>query len=259
MTEPAKAVAREHYDNNAAAMQNQQHFYNWVGEIVARYGPHRELKICDVGCGTGNLLAQFQSLGYTNLFGVDFAEGCLALTRQTVTGVNVTQQDIEEKPLGSRYDLITMTTVIDFLAQPEAALLNIRQSLTENGLLLVTIRNRLAYWPWYHLRGLGAKIMNPRLKHWFLWFTTPLGMRRSDQPFEKVYSPGEAKKLLESAGLKPIASEGMMFLPMFWIPDLTRLVKIMQGLDKIARIIPGKNHYYIYMFVCQSGVGENHP
>jgi|GEM_PF-3505818 len=258
MTEPTKVAAIEHYDNNAATMQNQQYFYRWVGRLVQKYVPNQAVKICDVGCGTGALLARLQSLGYKNLAGVDFSEGCLELTRQAVAGVEVVRHDIEAKPLSSDYDLLTLTTVLDFLAQPEAALANIRQSLTPNGLLLVTIRNRLAYWPWYHLRGLADRIKNPRLKHWFLWFTTPLGLRRTDQPFEKVYSPGEARQMLLRAGFRPLATEGLMFLPMLWIPDLTRLVGFMQGLDKIARFIPGKNHFYIYMFVCQVGDGENH-
>ena len=145
-----------------------------------------------------------------------------------------------------------MTNVLDFLPDPVTALCHTRESLSSNGLLFVSIRNRMAYWPLYHLCKLARVFEHyPRLKHWFLWFTTPLAMRRNDQPFERVYSPAEASELLAQAGLKLVARAGMMWLPMLWIPNLTSLIKVMKWVDKLGRLVPGYNRFYYYMFICQ--------
>ena len=249
----SKAAAIVHYNQNAPAMQNQEYFYNWVTSVVQRFVPRKDLKLCDVGAGTGTLIAHLRKAGYSNLKGVDFSQGCVNIARQVSPEIEFSIHDIEVSALSDSYDVITMTTVIDFLSNPSQALLNLKASLSENGLLLVNIRNRLAYWPWYHLRHFTPKLgQRPRLQHWFSHLTTPLGMRRCDQPYEKVYSPAEARKLLRAAGLQPIAETGMMFLPMFWIFDMKRLYALMQRLDRVAHFIPANKHFYQYMFVCRA-------
>lgn len=248
--ERQKAVS--HYDEHAAAMQNLDFFYSWVTSIIKQHIPQTDKVICDVGCGTGHLLAKLDKLGYRNLRGLDFSSGCLTIARQVLPKAAFSSHDIELAPLDTACDAILMTTVLDFLSQPVPALINLRKSLSQDGLLFITIRNRQAYWPFYHLRHFGTKIKNPRVRHWFLWFTTPLGLRRNDQPFERVYTPSEARALLASAGLTPVAESGMMFLPMFWIPDMQRLMAFMQKFDGLTRGLPVKNRFFEYMFVCRT-------
>ena len=210
-----KRAVVEHYTKHAPAMQGFAYFYDWVTEVVQKYVPNRDARVCDVGCGTGVLLSRLRELGYSGLHGVDFSPGCVALAHAAVPEVPVAQRDIEEGPLDSAYDLLLLTTVLDFLAEPDVALRHMRRLLNPNGLILLTIRNRDAYWPLYHARHFAKRFQNrPRLHHWFLWFTTPLGMRRNDQPYEQVFSVGEARQLLRDCGLTPIAEEGMMMLPM---------------------------------------------
>lgn len=241
----------EHYNRHSGLMENQPWFYDWILDALARAGAPRDAAICDVGCGTGALLARLRERGYTRLSGADFAPACVALAREHVAGARIFAHDIEQAPLPERYDVITLTTVIDFVASPSAALANLRASLKPGGTLLLSIRNRLAYWPWYHLRGLAGRIASPRLRHWFLWFTTPLGMRRSDQPYERMYAPAEMRRLIQGAGLRVAGEYGYHCLPMLWIPELPRWIAVMRRVDAWSRALPGRRRYYSYVFACK--------
>ncbi|HNP71445.1 MAG TPA: class I SAM-dependent methyltransferase [Kouleothrix sp.] len=240
----------DHYNRHSQLMQNQPWFYDWIIDALQQARLARDAAICDVGCGTGALLAQLHGRGYTNLSGTDFAPACVELARQQLPCARFSVHDIEQRPLPEQYDLITLTGVIDFVADPAAALRNLRASLKPGGLLLFNIRNRMAYWPLYYLRGLAARLPNERLRHWFLWFTTPLGMRRSDQPYERVYAPPETRRLAGQAGLRVVAEHGYQWLPMLWIPEFPRWIGLMRRLDRWSSHLPGKQRYYYYVFVC---------
>jgi SAM-dependent methyltransferase len=244
-------AAPKHYDQNVSLMENTSWFYNWVLTAWNLQQFPKAVAVCDVGCGTGALLAKLQLEGYTNLYGADFAGRCVAASQQRVPEADVFLHDIEHGPLPRCFDVIACTTVIDFIAQPVVALNNIRRSLKPGGKLVLTIRNRWAYWPWYHLRHLAAVFPNPRWRHWFLWFTTPLGLRRNDQPYEKVFSTMEARKLIVTAGLRPSAEYGFQWLPMLWIPEFPHWVRFLHHFDNWSRAFPLRARCYYYVFVCE--------
>ncbi len=253
MTELTNIKDTTHYDDNVTAMKNIDYFYDWLVSVIQEDFPQWDKLLCDIGSGTGELLKRLQAVGYYNLRGVDFSPGCVNYAREMVRSINFTVHNIENAPVYPTCEAIIMTNVLDFLRNPKMALINVRTSLAVNGLFILTIRNRQAYWPWYYLRH-WAKYLNkhPKLHHWFMWFTTPLGMRRSDQPFEKVYSPDEVAQMLNSAGFTVIKKNGMMVLPMFWIPGFKNLTRFMNWLDVVARLLPVKQQFYIYLFICRS-------
>lgn len=240
---------RKLHDDHVALMENKPWFYEGLLHMWDKVKIPRDAAICDIGCGTGALLARLHARGYHNLYGVDFAPNCVGVTQQKVPSDHVFLHDIEHGPLPRQFDVVTLTTVIDFVADPVSTLENIRSSLSRKGLVFVTIRNRLAYWPFYHLRRVSRWIPSGRLKHWFLWFTTLLGLRRT-WPYERVYSPREARLLLRSSGLCPIREYGFQSLPMLWIPEFPRWLSLMQRLDALSHYIPGKARYFYYVFLC---------
>jgi SAM-dependent methyltransferase len=189
-------------------------------------------------------------MGFESLCGIDFATACVGASQTRVPEANIFLHDIELAPLPSHYDIITLTTVIDFLSNPMAALKNITQSVTPTGLVFVSIRNRLAYWPWYHLRVLSPYIPSRWVQRWFLWLTTPLGLRRLDQPFEQVFSIREARDLLMRAGLSPIAEYGHQVLPMLWLQEIPAMIRFATLVEDFSHKVPGKGRYYYYLFVC---------
>lgn len=238
-----------HYDRSVATMQNTAWFYSWVIDTWQALNVPHDARVCDVGCGTGALLAHLDARGYQQLSGTDFAPGCVATTQQTVPTASVFVHNIEQAPLPRQFDVITLTGVIDFLPDPVMALQHIRQSLAPGGHVIVSFRNRDAFWPWYHLRGGAHRLPSAWLRHWFLWFTTPLGLRRNDQPHERVYSAAEARSLLRAGGLAPVRTHGYYRLPMFWIPEFPRLIATMRRIDAWARRLPWIAPYCL-VFVC---------
>jgi SAM-dependent methyltransferase len=236
-------------------MENLARFYDWVSKVVSDYSIPHDARICDIGCGTGALLERLRLMGFESLSGIDFATACVSATRARVPGAEISRHDIELAPLLSRYDVITLTTVLDFLSNPAQALENIRQSLAPTGIVFVTIRNRLAYWPWYHLRGLSAHIPSTWLRRWYLWLTTPLGLRRIDQPFEQVFSVNEGRQLLLKAGLSPVAEYGHQVLPMLWLEEIPAMLRFARLLEDFSHKLTGKTRYYYYLFVCSPGSG----
>jgi SAM-dependent methyltransferase len=239
-----------HYNGHVAQMQNRAWFYEWFLDAWDTHSIPHEAEICDVGCGTGALLERLHKRGYKHLSGTDFAEGCVVATQQAVPLASTFVHDIEQAPLPKQFDVIILTGVIDLLAEPISALQNIRASLKPGGICFITIRNRLAYWPFYHLRKLAPLIPTPRLRHWFLHFTTPLGMRRNDQPYERTYSPNEMRASLRLSGLKPVREHAYQWLPMLWIPDFPHLIRAMQRMEDLSHRVPGQSRHYWYIFAC---------
>lgn len=240
-----------HYDAHAAAMRNLDFFYVWMRETVERYVA-RDAAICDVGCGTGALLHELAAAGYTQLAGTDFSAGCLALAARNAPGALLLTHDICAAPLPTQYDALVLACVLDFLPEPQRALNNLRASLRPGGRLLLHFRNRQAYWPWYHLRHVFARLPAGRVRHWALHFSTPLGLRRSDQPFERVYAPAEIRALLAHAGLQPVARAGAMMLPMVWLPELPTLVHALARAERPFRQLPPWRRHYQLLYVCET-------
>lgn len=255
MPAPNRATTIDQFSRNAEQMENRSWFYEGLLAVWERLKVSPEVTICDVGCGTGALLARLQARGYRHLNGTDFAPNCVVATQQAVPEAEVFVHDIEQAPLPRRFDVLTLTTVIDFVADPVAALRHLRASLQPDGLALITIRNREAYWPWYHLRGLAHRLPSARLRHWFLWLTTPLGLQRN-WPHERVYSRAEARRLLRAGGLAIRAEHGFQCLPMLWIPEWSRWIRVMQWVDRRSQALPGRARYYGYVFVCGADQGD---
>jgi SAM-dependent methyltransferase len=247
------AAAIAHYDKHAPAMENVTDFYDWLQRVLTEYAFPRSFRVADIGCGTGALLERLQHLGYSNVSGYDFSPGCLRIASERLPGVPFAEHNIEAGPLPQRYDLLLITGVLDFLADPIEALKNVRASLAPGGYALITIRNLHAYWPWYHLRGIAPLLKPiPRLHYWFLYFSTPLALRRNDQPIERMYTPQSVHSLLERVGLEVISTTGSQILPMLYIPGLPLSQQLSSILDStVGRWAPHAMRYR-YGLLCRA-------
>jgi 2-polyprenyl-3-methyl-5-hydroxy-6-metoxy-1,4-benzoquinol methylase len=243
------------YDRNAPDMENVSPFYEWAMGVFNQYQVPYDASIIDIGCGTGAVIARLYKQGYRNLTGVDFSPGCLRLAAAKGLPICLSRHDIVEEPLSEEYDAVLMTGVIDLVTNPRAALRNVRVGLKEQGLFFISIRNLTAYFPWYHLRFLARKLERwPRAKHWFLHFTTPLSMRRNEYPVDEMFTASQARDLLRDCGFEIVGEHSAQILPMLWIWDLTRLVRMMQWID--GRVGSPGVLGYRYMFVCKKRESE---
>jgi 2-polyprenyl-3-methyl-5-hydroxy-6-metoxy-1,4-benzoquinol methylase len=79
-----------------------------------------ELKVLDVGCGTGGLLIKLQEAGYTNILGSDISEHALKICIER--GLNVMQSDVRELPQklsGQTFDVIICNDVLCYFTMEE--------------------------------------------------------------------------------------------------------------------------------------------
>src|SRR5262252_7893084 len=108
--------------------------------------PGRDLRILDVGCGTGGMLPLLGSFGQVT--GIDPAEAAIRYSRQhAAPGVELYQVDFPaEIPPGRDYDLLTLFDVLEHLDDDAAALRAARSLLKPGGWLLVTVPALRSLW-----------------------------------------------------------------------------------------------------------------
>jgi len=249
-----ESTLAEGWDRIAERMELYPQFYEFVADVVRIVSLPTNATIADIGCGTGRLLALLAERGYSNLTGVDFSKRAIELAQVRVPTAKLIRHDIVIGPLPYTYDAIFVTEVIEHLTDPRRALLHLYHSLAEDGYLFLSFPNRLAFWPWYHLRGLRHLVSWwPRMQYWIMWFTMPYEMR-SDQPLDHSYTPRQVAEFITAAGFHILCRRGMRLLPMFRIPGLDFTEAVVARLERIMQMLPPQWWYYRYMFVCQRPV-----
>jgi 2-polyprenyl-3-methyl-5-hydroxy-6-metoxy-1,4-benzoquinol methylase len=115
-----------------------------VKNYVAQFKPSTVL---DVGCGDGRLLRELDSV--PTKVGIDYSPQMLALGRSNCPEARLEQVDLNMtsearnlKSLGL-FDFICMMGVIHYLNQPAEVLHELRDLLQDQGIIMVSFRNRL--------------------------------------------------------------------------------------------------------------------
>lgn len=119
-----------------------------LGLFVRAYEEHREhlgrpLRILDVGCGTNPALARFVTAGDT-YHGVDFYETPEARL-DAYTSLDLNSTRLTDALPGASFDVVYCGELIEHLFNPDALLREIRQLLSDDGILVLSTPN-LGYW-----------------------------------------------------------------------------------------------------------------
>jgi len=154
--------------------------------VLEELGPDLpSLRVLDVGCATGRLLARLADAGATQLAGSDLAPRILTTARTKLEpyglGIDLRSADAEDAlpwPDGT-FDVVTTTGVLHHFFHPDAALSEMRRVLRAGGRLVLV--DPCFYTP-------VRQILNAVLKVW---------PRAGDYHF---YAPPEVTALLEQAG-----------------------------------------------------------
>lgn len=115
-------------------------FENYFGKFLPE---DKEVKIVDLGCGSGDLILWLQSIGFKNVSGVDYSREQVELARRI--GVkNVFQGDLREFLKNNRkFDVIFMRDALEHFTKNEVIdILNlIRDSLVNEGVFVIQTIN----------------------------------------------------------------------------------------------------------------------
>ncbi|MFT3925727.1 MAG: class I SAM-dependent methyltransferase [Myxococcales bacterium] len=158
------------------------------GDPLTESHVHRALKgslsrICDLGCGGGDLSSELRELGHT-VVGVEV--DAAAASRRCAGEVEILEGTAEELPAalrGRRFDCVILRHVLEHCREPARALANAFALLEPRGIMLCEVPNNAAL----GLRNVGcawAMFDMPRHLH---FFTRQSLMRVSEQAGFRVH------------------------------------------------------------------------
>jgi len=107
-------------------------------------------RVLEVGCGTGNVLRELQAsaVGGT-VIGMDLHLEGLHHAKRRVNPALLVQADAAKPPFSVRFDVVGLFDVIEHLDDDVAVLRQLRQLLTANGALLLTVPAHMRLWSYF--------------------------------------------------------------------------------------------------------------
>lgn len=183
--------------------------------------------ILDVGCGTGEQLLLAQGFGLS-AHGLEPARGMREIAQRNVPGAEIKEGVATALPFADNsFDAIIQIEVLRYLDRSEIrqALAEMKRVLRPSGKVLVTLVNRWA---------LDGFFLRQRVRQW------QKGNEFSTKnPHCEFYTPAEAVREFEAAGLVDVKAEGRMFATLrpLWraAPGVAvRLAKLIENADDAA-------------------------
>lgn len=102
----------------------------------------RDIRILDVGCGTGLMITQpLAEMGY-KVLGIDLNESGIEVAKNNNKYINnCNYKCIDLKNLKLKYDIVICSEVLEHLTNPDLLLTQIRKKLKKNGFSVITVPN----------------------------------------------------------------------------------------------------------------------
>lgn len=106
-----------------------------------RWQPDRSLKIVDVGCATGGLLAELSRRGYSDLLGIDPSPACVSAVDR-LYGLRAVVGSLGRLPVvESKADVAIFSCVLEHVRDVRSMLESVRPLLKEDGALFLEVPN----------------------------------------------------------------------------------------------------------------------
>ncbi len=175
-------------------------------KAMERLLPERgeDLRLLDVGCGTGHHLARLRQQGF-KVDGVDGSHEMVSLARANNPGVVIRQGDVEALPFPSRgFDVVLCVEVLRYLPGLSGCLREMARVLKPDGVCLATatpVLNLNGYW-----------LINRLASRFGM-----LGLSRLRQAF---FTSTRLRREFKAAGFERPQVHGVYFGPVNWVERL---------------------------------------
>jgi len=209
-------------------------FLDWIEkERKKRELNLSQLRILDVGCGTGvNVTIPLATAGYS-LIGLDINTNSIERAKQlaaSLQNIEFICGTLEQQTFGSDFHVVVCSEVLEHLEDPGKLLRAISDVLCDEGLLLVTVPNGSGYYElesllWRAIQrrpGLERALYGMEYRFWRLFSSQQVAKRRSqeydperyqltqstlspDQRHYQSFTFSSATRLFETHGFKVIA------------------------------------------------------
>ena len=166
--------------------------------VVIMGRPLKGMSVLDIGCGWGQALLAFKKKGM-HCYGFDPAPEGVEYARKK--GLDVVRAGMEKMDVfgGKRFDVVTLTDVLEHLSDPVAVLKEIRTHLLKpGGVLFIDVPNEFNP---FQVAGQKTHGLGP-------WWIAPPGHLN-------YFTPETLKKLLLGTGFDVLCSEASFPLEMF--------------------------------------------
>jgi len=196
----------KYYDSFLASEPGK---YSSLAEFTARYEPiisflenkRGELKVLDIGCGTGMASEKLKRFG--KVYGIDISPKSIEQAAQRLDEAKVGIAEDIAYP-NEVFDAVVCTETLEHVLKPQLAIREFYRVLRAKGNLLISTPNP---WNWrIVLTGLYAK--------------THKKQTNTGQIIEHYLSPPQLKQLLQSNGFIIEEYRTVFFRPQFikWLP-----------------------------------------
>lgn len=109
-----------------------------VNEIIEIYKTEDQVKVLDVGCGSGYSVNYLSKKGF-DATGIDFSEEIIKLGKERYKDINIKVMDANKLNFPENYfDLILFECSLSVMQNPEKILESCKKLLKENGLILLS-------------------------------------------------------------------------------------------------------------------------
>jgi 2-polyprenyl-3-methyl-5-hydroxy-6-metoxy-1,4-benzoquinol methylase len=125
-----------------------------IGLILQHTRKKKNMRLLDVGCGTGGFLDAAKGEGF-EVYGQDLGKDLAEWTRKRL-GIQVFDMPIERIPKSLKFDVITLFDVLEHVTHPPQFILELKKHLNKNGIILI-------YVP--HFDSLSSHVMRDESNH----------------------------------------------------------------------------------------------
>jgi SAM-dependent methyltransferase len=134
-----RAGAESEYDSRRLTL---------IADVIAPHLAAASVRILDVGCASGRLLANLRDRGFTSVTGLDPSPACAA-TAARLYGIDVRTMTLSTlAEAGERFDFVIMVGVLEHLRDLDHAFDHLRAILPLEGLLYVEVPDVATFADW---------------------------------------------------------------------------------------------------------------